>query len=154
MIEIGGKPVLEHLANHLNKFGIYEIIVNLHYLPEKIMNYFGERFLYSYEPQLLGEEGTIISLARWIEKDYCLVTNGDTLTNLNINEMFKLSQGKNIKFMDGKVYAGTRIITPLYELGDKKSVEYQNKDCWWVDMGTKQGLERARRLYEAIGELP
>ena len=151
MIEIAGKPVLEHIADYLNKYGIYEIIVNLHYLPEKIMNYFGTRFVYSYEPQLLGEEGTIVSLNQWIEKDYCLVVNGDTLTNLDINEMFKMSNGRNVKFMDGETYAGTRIITPFYLLGDKKSSSYQNKNYWWIDIGAPQELKKARTLYEAIG---
>ena len=147
LVEVDGKPVLEHLADYLNKYGIYEIIVNLHYLPEKIMNRFGTRFVYSYEPQLLGEEGTIVSLNKWIEKDFCVVMNGDTLTNLDLNEMFKMAQGKNVKFMDGKVYAGTRIISPLYLLGDKKSFGYQNKNYWWIDMGTKEGLAKARELY-------
>lgn len=154
MIKIANKPVLEHLADHLNKYGIYEIIVNLHYLPEKIMSYFGERFIYSYEPKLLGEEGTIISLNKWIEKDFCVVMNGDTLTNLNLNEMFMMSKGRNVKFMDGEVYAGTRIITPFHLLGNKKSAEYQNKNYYWIDMGTPSGLERAKALYEASGSLP
>ena len=147
MIEVGGKPVLEYIANYLNKYGVYEIIVNLHYLPEKIMSYFDERFLYSYEPELLGEEGTIISLARWIEKDFCVVVNGDTLTNLDLNEMFKMSKGQNVKFMDGETYAGVRIISPLYELGNKKSATYQNKNYWWVDIGTTEGLRKAQLLY-------
>ncbi len=154
MVEIAGKPVLEHIADYLNKHGIYEIIVNLHYLPEKIMNYFGTRFIYSYEPKLLGEEGTIISLSRWIEKDFCVVVNGDTLTNLDLNEMFKMSKGQNVKFMDGETYAGVRIISPLYELGDKKSANYQNKNDWWVDIGTPEGLRKARLLYEKTSNLP
>ena|SRR3990167_103052 len=148
MIEVGGKPVLEHLVDHLNHFGIYEIIVNLHYLPEVIMKHFGERLLYSYEPKLLGEEGTIISLSRWIENDFCVVMNGDTLTNLNINEMFRLSQGKNVKWMDKEVYAGTRIITPLYLLGNRDSSLYQNKNYYWFDIGTPSGLAKAREYYE------
>jgi len=150
MVEVGGKPVLEHLVEHLNHFGIYEIIVNLHYLPEVIMKHFGDRLLYSYDPKLLGEEGTIVSLSRWIERDYCVVMNGDTLTNLNINEMFRLSQGGNIKWMDGKTYAGTRIITPFYLLGKRESGEYQNKNYYWLDIGTHNGLERARKLYETV----
>jgi len=153
MIRVAGKPVLEHLADHLNKYGVYDIIVNLHYLPEVIMKHFGERFIYSYEPTLLGEEGTLISLNKWIEKDYCVVMNGDTLTNLNVNEMFKMSQGGNIKWMDGNTYAGTRIITPFYNLGKKSSAEYHNKDYWWIDIGTKSGLAKARKFYETASNL-
>jgi choline kinase len=150
MIKIAGRPILEHIANHLNMFGIHEIIVNTHYLPEKIMNYFGTRFLYTYEPKLLGEEGTIYSVSHWIEKDFCVVVNGDTLTNLNINEMFNMSGGRNIKYMDKDVYAGTRIIEPFYWRTHNPSISYQTANAYWVDMGTKSGLKRAREIYETI----
>ena len=64
-----------------------------------------------------------------------------------------MSNGKNIKYMDGKVYAGTRIISPGYFLGDVKSVEYQDHEARWVDMGSFDGLERAKKLYEKISNL-
>ena len=47
MIKVAGYPVLEHLVFHLHRYGITKIIVNLHYKPEKIMDYFGERLLLS-----------------------------------------------------------------------------------------------------------
>src|SRR3990167_2616750 len=56
MITVCNYPVLEHLVFHLSKFGITQIMVNLHYKPEVIMNYFGTGLLYSYEPTLLGEK--------------------------------------------------------------------------------------------------
>jgi len=148
MVEVAGRPVLEHLIFHLSKFGINEIMVNLHYKPEKIMNYFGTRLLYSYEPQLLGEQSTIRSLARWLWKDYTVVMNGDTLTDINITEMFRLSGGHNIKHMDGKIYTGTKILSPAYFMGDQKFRKYGDINTWWVDIGTPDGLKKARTYYE------
>jgi D-glycero-D-manno-heptose 1,7-bisphosphate phosphatase len=42
MIEINGKPLLEHLIQLLKTEGIEEIVLCLGYLPEKIKNYFGD----------------------------------------------------------------------------------------------------------------
>lgn len=148
MIEIAGKPVLEHLVEYMEKYGINPIVVNLHYLPLKIMEYFGTRLLYTYEPKLLGEEGAIESLDCLLRKDFTVVMNGDTLTNMNLNTMFRLSKGKNIRYMDGKIYAGTKILSPLYFQGAKKFVDYQDSNAHWIDIGTPEGLEKARELYE------
>lgn len=148
MIEIGGRPVLEHLLFHLSNYGITRVIVNLHYKPEKIMNYFGDRLLYSYEPTLLGEEGTIKSLTPWLHNEYTVVMNGDTLTNIDINQMFTMSGGQNVRYMDGKIYAGTKIIGPQYFRGNTKFGKYHNADAYWYDIGTHKGLERARNYFE------
>ena len=148
MIDVGGYPVLEHLIFHLSKFGITQVMVNLHYKPEVIMKYFGTRLLYSYEPTLLGEEGTIRSLQRWMFNDYTVVMNGDTLTDININDMFRLSMGKNIKSMDGNIYTGTRIISPQYFFGDTESTKYYDNNMYWQDIGTPEGLKKAREYYE------
>ena len=42
MVPLGGKPLLEHHFEMLRKQGVREFIVNLHYLPEKITEYFGD----------------------------------------------------------------------------------------------------------------
>ena len=42
MIPILGKPVMAYLVEHLSRYGITEIMVNVSYLHEKIEEYFGE----------------------------------------------------------------------------------------------------------------
>ncbi|GAB3472042.1 NDP-sugar synthase [Massilia terrae] len=42
MIPLLGKPVMAYLVEHLHKFGITEIMVNVSHLHEKIEEYFGE----------------------------------------------------------------------------------------------------------------
>ncbi len=42
MYQTGGKPFLEHLIRQIVSFGIKEIVLLLGYLPEKIMDYFGD----------------------------------------------------------------------------------------------------------------
>ena len=40
MVEVGGKPCLQHNIELLIKYGIKDIAINTHYLPEEIRNYF------------------------------------------------------------------------------------------------------------------
>ena len=152
MLEVGGKPILEHIVHHLYSFGVREVVVNTHHLPVSIMKYFGTSLLYTYEPFLLGEQGTIDTIIRnfpTFGKEYLLVANGDTLTNLDINAMFAMSGGHSVQYVDGDVYAGTKILSPAYLSGiDTKISDYQSADSFWIDAGTPSGLERARKLYE------
>ena len=153
MVEVAGHPVLEHLVYHLHKYDITRIMVNLHYLPLKIMEHFGTTLLYSYEPTLLGEEGTIDSLSDWMKDDFTVVMNGDTLTDINLADMFSLADGRSIKSMDGLVYTGCQIVSPDYFNGDKKFVTYYNSELYWQDMGTPEGLKKARKHYEKARNL-
>jgi len=154
MVKVGEYPVLEHLVFHLYKFGISQIMVNLHYKPEVIMEYFGPRLLYSYEKKLLGEEGTITSLQNWLSNDYTVIMNGDTLTDVDIIDMFRWSQGKNIKSMAGEIYTGCKIIGPQYFMGDRSFLNFYNPNLYWQDIGTPDGLEKARKYYETTSRLP
>ena len=155
MVRVGGKPVLEHLVFHLWQFGINQIVVNLHHKHQIIMDYFGERLLYLYEPQLLGEERTIECLRNWTTSDYMVVMNGDTLTNIDIKLMFTMCGGKNIKSMDKNIFTGTKILGPRYfYLNDRSFVNYSNADTYWQDIGTHKGLKKARDYYEKLNNLP
>lgn len=144
MIKVAGKPVLEHLVDHLNKFGIIEIIVNLHHKPEKIYKYFGTRLLYFYEPELLGAEKTEEALASsWLAPSYdensYVVFNGDTLTDIDINLMAE--DYSSVESYDGGIYTGAKYIS----FGKPRK---KNFHCYWQDVGTLKGLIKAREHYE------
>ena len=46
MLEIAGKPILEHNILMCKKAGVNEIFINLHYLADKITDYFGDGSIY------------------------------------------------------------------------------------------------------------
>ena len=148
MVKVNRKPVLEHLVNHLNKYGITEIIVNVHKNYEKIFKYFGTRLLYLYEPILLGEAGTEKLLGNWLGEEY-IVMNGDTLTNVNITEMIKRESRESWFWNAEKVhYAGTKLVNKdgigiLVDLWD-------GDGAYYFDIGTKSKLEKARRFYKKL----
>ena len=149
MLPVGGKPVLEHLVNHLYKYGVFEIMVNLHYKPNMIKDYFGDRLRYSYEPILLGETNTVINNRWWFDKP-TFIMNGDTLTDLDLNLMYSdvIVYKSSIASFDNSTYTGTRLVGPFDKLVTK---EY---GCYWRDIGTPETLELARKEYAAIRNMP
>ena len=42
LLPVGGKPILQHLVEHLKKYEIKEFVLTVGYLKEKIMEYFGD----------------------------------------------------------------------------------------------------------------
>ena len=44
MLEILGKPVLEYTLEHLKKCGVEEAYLTLQYLPQNVMEHFGEEY--------------------------------------------------------------------------------------------------------------
>lgn len=79
MIEIGGKPFLEHQINLLSKNGVAEILLCVGYLREKIMDYFGNgsrfglKIDYSIEEGFLGTGGALKKAKKCLQKDFILL---------------------------------------------------------------------------------
>lgn len=102
MIPILGKPVMAYLVEHLAKFGIRDIMVNVSYLHEKIEEYFGEgdqfgvQIGYSFEgytndegevvPQPIGSAGGMKKIQEFggFFDETTIVLCGDALIDLDL----------------------------------------------------------------------
>ncbi len=102
MIPILGKPVMAYLVEHLAKYGVTEIMVNVSYLHEKIEEYFGEghqygvQIGYSFEgytndlgevvPEPLGSAGGMKKIQDFggFFDDTTIVLCGDALIDLDL----------------------------------------------------------------------
>lgn len=101
MINIAGKPILEHTLNLFKKHGFNNFIFALCYLPEVVISYFGDgskfgvHISYTYEqPDTpLGTAGAA-SLARDLIDDAVIITYADILRDLNISAMVNLHKNK------------------------------------------------------------
>ena len=87
MLEVQGKPMLEHIIACAKKQGFNKIYLSVHYMPEKIVDHFenGEKFgieiQYLYEDKPLGTGGSIKLLPDGDKP--VLVTNADILSNID-----------------------------------------------------------------------
>lgn len=90
LLPIKGKPILEHLIENLKKSGIYDIIICIGHLGDKIKDYFGNgsRFgvniIYSEEKKTLETGGAIKKVKNFLSEDPFLVIHGDILFDLNL----------------------------------------------------------------------
>lgn len=93
MLELAGKPILEHNILMCKNAGVQDIFINLHYLPNKITDYFGDgaklgvKIKYNYEPDLLGTAGGILFFLDKLEESPFYVIYGDNYTEFDLNEL-------------------------------------------------------------------
>jgi NDP-sugar pyrophosphorylase family protein len=95
------RPLLEHTLNFLSSQGIQDIIVNVHHLPEKIVEHFGDgesfgvRLQFSKEKEILGTAGGLKKAQSFLEKGTFLVMNSDVLADINLEKVLKFHKEKN-----------------------------------------------------------
>jgi len=87
MVPVLDRPVMEHIVELLEKHGFEEVIANLHYFPESIREYFGERISYRVEEELLGTAGGVRACADFFGDDAFLVISGDALTDIDLGAL-------------------------------------------------------------------
>lgn len=100
MLKVGGKPMLETLINNFKNYGFYKFFISTHYLPEVIMNHFGDgsnfgiEITYIHETTPLGTGGALSLLPKSLPKEPLIMINGDILTNVDFAKVldFHLKQ--------------------------------------------------------------
>jgi glucose-1-phosphate cytidylyltransferase len=103
MIRIGEKPILWHIMKIYSKFGYKDFYIALGHKGEIIKEYFSKNsFGWNINLIETGEEtmtgGRIKRLKNYIGKETFMLTYGDGLSNININELLKFHE-KNKKLV-------------------------------------------------------
>ncbi len=92
LVPILGKPIAQHIIEHLARAGITEIVVTLYYLAEEIQNYFGDgadlgvKLHYFIEDTPLGTAGAVKMAEEILGDDTFLIVSGDALTDFDIEK--------------------------------------------------------------------
>jgi len=95
LVEVNGKPLLQHALEHLKQFEITEVIVNVHHFAGMIMEFleandnFGLKISVSDESDELLETGGGVKKAEWFlrNREPFLVRNVDVLSDLDLLQM-------------------------------------------------------------------
>ena len=102
MVKIGPLTLIEHIMNIYSKSGITEFIIATGYMREVIENYFEKFTKYSVTPFFTGEStqtgGRIKRCMEFLKDERILVTYGDGLANVDINQLieFHKTHGKMV----------------------------------------------------------
>jgi mannose-1-phosphate guanylyltransferase len=87
MVPVLDRPVMAHTLGLLGRQGFDEVIANLHYHPDTIRSYFGDRVQYVYEEELLGTAGGVRNVKDFFGDELVVVVSGDALTDLDLNAL-------------------------------------------------------------------
>lgn len=93
MTPLFGKPVLGHIIDLLRRHGITDIAVTLHYLPDSVMDHFGDgadqgvRLTYVVEHEAVGTAGSVKLCGDFLGEEDFLVVSGDAVTDLDLTEL-------------------------------------------------------------------
>ncbi len=105
MIEVKGKPFLEHQLELLAKNGVKEVVLCVGYLWEQIKDYFGNHYMslldtkialrYSVESRFLGTGGAVKNAEKFI-KEFFFILYGDTYLPIDFQTMGELIFKKDV----------------------------------------------------------
>ncbi len=101
MLEIKGKPVLEHTLAWLKKSGITEVIICTGYLSHKIEDYFGDgkkfgvNIAYSIEKTELGTGGALKNAQKLIGNGTFIMLYGDLVVDMDLMKFVSFHKSKN-----------------------------------------------------------
>lgn len=97
LLNINGKPVLQHQIECLKRQGITRIILTIGYLGEQIRSYFGDgsrlgvEIDYLQEDVPLGTAGALYYLKGRIQEDFLLI-NGDLIFDVDFHRLMAFHQ--------------------------------------------------------------
>jgi NDP-sugar pyrophosphorylase family protein len=100
LVPVVNKPVMEHILRLLKRHGLTEICANLHYLPEKIREYFGDgsqfgvKLHFEFEAKLSGDAGGVRACRKFLEKETFIVIMGDLITDADLSALIKKHRDK------------------------------------------------------------
>jgi len=87
MVPVLDRPVMAHITGMLERQGFTDLIANLHYYPETIREYFGDRLTYRFEEELLGTAGGVRNVKDFFGDDPVVIVSGDALTDTDLNDL-------------------------------------------------------------------
>lgn len=89
LVEIKGRPLLDYWLELLVDNGIYEILINTHYLHEKVFEYihkhkYNKYITTVYEENLFGTGGTVLRNKGFFKNDSFMVIHADNLSKFDL----------------------------------------------------------------------
>lgn len=102
MVPIFNKPVIEYGIALLKKYGIDDIGITLSYLPDSIIDYFGEgskfnvNIKYYIEDRPLGTGGSVKNAQEFLDSTIIIIS-GDAFTDIDLKKAYEFHREKGSK---------------------------------------------------------
>ena len=103
LLKIGKETLLSNTINFLQQYGVKQVVINVHYLSEQIVEYINKKkfnldiTIVNEKEKILDTGGGILNALKYLEENF-LCINPDTIWNLNyIEELKKMESDFLIK---------------------------------------------------------
>ena len=103
MVPLIDRPVLEYTLELLKKNGVTDVAITLGYMPEKIVDHFGDgksfgvRLTYFYEKEPLGTAGGVKQAEEYLDGTF-LALSGDAYTEVDLKKAIAFHKAKKSPF--------------------------------------------------------
>ena len=103
MFPVLGRPLLSHTFDILESANISDVAINVHHLPNSIINYFkntphpGLNLHFSEEERILGTAGGIKKMENFLEDGPFVLINSDIITDIKLDKVIDFHKKNNSK---------------------------------------------------------
>jgi len=121
LLKIGNETLLSNTINFLGDFGIKEIVINVHYLGEQIVDYINKsKFnlpikIVKEKDRILDTGGGVLNAIKYFSNEPFLVINPDTLWNLQYL--------KELQFMEKDFFLSKKSMCSMLVVNKLKSFD-------------------------------
>jgi MurNAc alpha-1-phosphate uridylyltransferase len=142
LVEVNDKTLLEHSIRYLQRFGIYEVIINVHHFASKIEDVLFEHDGFGSEITISDERGELLETGGGLKKAAHFFSDKEPFVVLNVDILTTLDLGKLIQ-----AHADSNAMATLAVMNRESSRHLLfNKDmqlCGWTN--NKTGEQRISR---------
>jgi NDP-sugar pyrophosphorylase family protein len=125
LLEIGGRPIITYVMDHLLSIGVDRFIVNTHHCSEVYLEKFPDRqwrgvpITFRHEPTLLDTAGGLKNIEDLLGKDEAILCyNGDVITDLPIQRLLESHEQKRPEVTLGLRSSGPLLNVNINEAGE------------------------------------
>jgi NDP-sugar pyrophosphorylase family protein len=125
LLEIGGRPIITYVMDHLLTVGVDRFIVNIHHCPEVYLKKFPDRqwrgvpITFRHEPILLDTAGGLKNIEDLLgEEESILCYNGDVVTDLPLQRLLEGHEQKRPEVTLALRSSGPLLNVNINEVGE------------------------------------
>lgn len=112
MVEIGGKPLLEHVILKMRKAGVGRIVVNVHHFAEQIEEFLFKNHFLEEDVVISDERELLLDTGGGLLKARSLFTPGESVLIHNVDILSDLNLRQLIGFHQQNHYVATLVVRP------------------------------------------
>ncbi|MGN1375440.1 MAG: nucleotidyltransferase family protein [Prevotella sp.] len=110
LVEVGGKPLLEHVVLRLRDAGMDRIIINVHHFSEQIVSFLSKNDNFGMDIRVSDETKCLLDTGGGIKKAVSLfdasapvlIHNVDILSNIDLAELYEKGRGNDATLLVSK----------------------------------------------------